>query len=161
MTLLSFATHVVLGCCAHHRHEWSAKCCHGQEVAQSNSQQAVIEALPGCCSHHGSSGKERASHEQSLEVSSIAVSVLAPERPLSSPCGHSHNCEGEDCIYLNNGADLGDWSQGLTGQLCFLCTRCAIATNVVREFAGAISLRDEARVCFSQPQCAMYQSWQI
>lgn len=178
LTLLAFATHVVLGCCAHHGHGPSENCCQSetslQDAGFQGAEQAESEARHNCCGVHKLSlarqspakSSSKASHHHAAHRHSGSNSTLCDEQTLadsdkSSPCGRSHTCEGGDCIYMGNSSGLSSLAWDLFVAPCRLSFRWVCEGATSSDFGRPAYHCGHVLGYLSRTQCAMCQSWQI
>lgn len=183
LTLLAFATHVVVGCCAHHGHGPSDICCQSGaslQCAEQSDGARRSSAESSCLSSHDGCGHEQPNvarrppaescctpnHndygcEQNLPNPSSTVEFSLADTNNTTPCGHSHQCDGGDCIYLSNSSGQSCIALNLFIAPCSQSFRSAWVSKFSSDSGRTAKHRDDAIGYLSRPQCAMCQSWQI
>ncbi len=85
LTLVTFAGHVIVGCCAHHAH--------AHEECHENHESGVAIV------HHDGHEHVHHSHEQHGHEDAVPTAEDSDE-PASSEHEHPENCHEDDCKYV-------------------------------------------------------------
>jgi hypothetical protein len=183
MTLLAFATHVVMGCCAHHGHGSGDICCQSGADFQSVEHPNVARRSPAetsctsrrdCCGHEqskvaqGSPGDSSCNpspndceSEQHQPNSSSYVEFSLADTNSTPPSGPSHECEGGECTYISNSSGHSCIALDLYVAPCPLIFQLAWVSMASNNSAWSANHGDDAFGYLSQTRCALCQSWQI
>ncbi|TWU39854.1 hypothetical protein Q31b_31690 [Novipirellula aureliae] len=164
LTLIAFAAHAVLGCCAHHSHAGGIDCCSSKttQVARDDDHSPEPHAHV-CCGHvhlitnaHDVDGVDVLA-----DIHSDVEAVCASE----SPCHHDDHCNGSRCSFVAEGSRvLNVDAPILVGEFSFYGANC-VANDYALLLSRVIQQRVESPLgmsCLTSSQhCVHLQSWQI
>ncbi|WP_146526181.1 hypothetical protein [Novipirellula artificiosorum] len=163
LTLIAFAVHAVLGCCAHHSHAAGIDCC------SSKTKQVAVDQDPHAHVHCGHTHLLTDAHDaDDLDGVDVATDVEGTVEAVcasESPCNHDDHCNGSRCSYVAESSRvLNVDASTLLGELSF-CGAYCVANDYTLMLSRVIDERVESSFqtpCLSSSQyCVHLQSWQI
>lgn len=140
LTILSFAAHVLGGCCWHHGHSANRI-----PVVIENTETAPVST---CCSHRHHPQSDQQDHSAQQTDSSGSH---------PGPCGSSH-CDSDECQYIS-GATLT--IDQLMADLPVVRLPDAILFMDCAPQELSADARDGARLLSHAARCALLQTWQV